>query len=93
MERTTHQGSVIYRVNDLYNKYKQPETTKGYPIFEWIPGIPITDKDDKNQNKDNKISSRNEVKDDDDITENGEEGKSIEEETYEDDYLPEMEKT
>ena len=42
---------VISRVNDLSTKEKQPEMTKGYPIFEWIPGIPITDKDDKTQSE------------------------------------------
>ena len=25
--------------------------TNGRPIFEWIPGIPITDKDDKTQKR------------------------------------------
>ena len=34
--------------------------TKGYPIFEWIPGISITDKDDKTQTEDDEISSTNE---------------------------------
>ena len=29
--------------------------TKGYPNFEYILGIPITDKDDEAQNEDNKI--------------------------------------
>ena len=47
---------VISRVNDLATKENQPEMTKGYPIFKCIPGIPITDKDEH----------------DDDITENGE---------------------
>ena len=36
---------VIYRLNYLETKEKEPEITQGYPIFEWIPGIPITDKD------------------------------------------------
>ena len=31
---------VIYRVNDLATKEKQPGVTKGYPIFEWSLGIP-----------------------------------------------------
>ena len=31
--------------------------TKGYPIFECIPGSPITDKDNKTQNEDNEIAS------------------------------------
>ena len=31
--------------------------TKGYLIFEWIPGIPITDNDNKTQNKDHTIAS------------------------------------
>ena len=42
---------VIHIVNDLATKDKHPEMTKGYPIFEWIPGIPITDKDDETQNE------------------------------------------
>ena len=60
--------------------------TKGYPIFEWIPGIPITDKDYKTQNEDNEVSSIHEDKANDDITENGGEEKNIKEDTYEDDY-------
>ena len=36
--------------------------TKGYPIFEWIPGIPIIEKN----------LQQHEDKHDDDITENGE---------------------
>ena len=40
---------VISRVNDLSTKENQPEMTKGYPIFEWIPGIPITNKDNETQ--------------------------------------------
>ena len=39
-------NQVISRVNDLATKGNQPEITKGYPIFEWSPGIPIIDKDD-----------------------------------------------
>ena len=62
---------VIYRVNYLETKEKQPEKNKGYPIFELIPGIPITDKDNATQNKDNVIASTHEDEDDDDITENG----------------------
>ena len=65
--------------------------TKGYPIFEWIPGIPITDKDYKTQNEDNDISSTNEDEENDDNTENGEEAKSIKEATYKDDYSPDRE--
>ena len=71
MERTPNNHQVIYRVNYLDTKEKQPEITKGYPIFEWIPGIPITDKDGKNQNKDYVIVSIHEDKDDDYIKENG----------------------
>ena len=31
--------------------------TKKYPIFEWIPGVSITDKDDKIQNENNEVAS------------------------------------
>ena len=65
--------------------------TKGYPIFEWISGIPITDKDYKTQNEDNDVSSTNEDEENDDITENGEEAKSIKEAPYKDDYPPDRE--
>ena len=44
--------------------------TKGYLFFEWIPGIPITDKDDETQNEDNEITSTHGDEDDDGITEN-----------------------
>ena len=83
MERTPNNHQVIYRVNYLDTKDKQPEITKGYPIFEWIPGIPITDKDNATQKKDNAIASTHEDEGDDDITENIKERKRIEEETYE----------
>ena len=33
---------VIQRLDDLSTNEKYPEVTKGYPIFKWIPGIPIT---------------------------------------------------
>ena len=42
---------VISRVNNFSTKEKHPEMTKGYPIFEWIPGISITDKDNKTQSE------------------------------------------
>ena len=42
---------VVSRLNDLATEKKQPEMIKGYPIFEWIPGIPITDKDDETQSE------------------------------------------
>ena len=63
---------VISRLNDLYTKEKQPEMTMRYPIFEWIPGVPITDKDDETQSEEDEISSTHEDEHDDDITENGE---------------------
>ena len=47
---------VISRVKLLATKDKQPEMTKGYPIFEWIPGIPITDKYDETQSEEYEIS-------------------------------------
>ena len=77
---------VIYRVNGVATKKNQTEITKGYSIFEWISGIPITDKDDETQNKDNEIASTHKYEGDDDITKNGREEKIIEEETYEDEY-------
>ena len=46
--------------------------TKGYPIFEWIPVIPITDKDNKTQNEDDEIASTHGDEENYDITENGE---------------------
>ena len=46
--------------------------TKGYPIFEWIPDIPIIDKDDETQSEEDEISSTHKDEHDDDITENGE---------------------
>ena len=62
---------VIHRVNYLETKEKQPENNKGYPIFELIPGILITEKNNTTQNKDDVIASTNEDEDYDDITENG----------------------
>ena len=56
--------------------------TLGYPIFEWIPGTPITEKYDKTQNEDDGIASTHGYEDNYYITKNGEEGKIIEEETY-----------
>ena len=46
--------------------------TKGYTIFQWIPGIPITDKYDGTQSEEDEISSIHEDEHNDDITENGE---------------------
>ena len=45
--------------------------TKGYPIFEWSPGIPIKDKYYETQNEDDEIASTYGYQDDDKITENG----------------------
>ena len=59
---------VIYRVNDLATKEKHPEMTKRYPIFECIPGTPITDKDNKTQSEEDEIYETHEYKHDDDIT-------------------------
>ena len=50
--------------------------TKGYPIFEWSPGIPIKDKYNKTQSEEDEIYSTHEDKHNDDITENGEEENS-----------------
>ena len=44
--------------------------TKSYPIFEWIPGIPISDKDDETQSEEDEISSTDEDEHDYDITVN-----------------------
>ena len=52
--------------------------TKGYPIFELIPGTPITDKDDETKSEEDEISSTHEDKHDDNITENGEEEENTE---------------
>ena len=72
---------VISRVNDLATKEKKPEMTKGYPIFQCSPGIPITYKDNETKSEEYKISSTNKDEHDDDINENGEDEESIEEET------------
>ena len=56
--------------------------TKGYPVFLWIPGIPITKKDNEIQNEDNDIASIHGDEDNDEITENGEDAKITEEVTY-----------
>ena len=77
---------VIYRVNDLSTKEKQPKVSKGYLIFERTPSIPITDIGCETQNEKNEIASTHEDEDDDDIDKNREEVESIEEETYEDEY-------
>ena len=63
----------MYRLNNLATKEKHPEMTKRYPIFAWIPGIPIIDKDDESQNKDNEVASTYEEENYCYITENGEE--------------------
>ena len=46
--------------------------TKGYPIFEWIPVIQITDKYYETQIEEDEISSTHEDNHDDNITGNGE---------------------
>ena len=51
---------VVSRVNTFSAKEKQPETTKGYPIYEWIPGTAITDKDDETKSEEDEISSTHE---------------------------------
>ena len=63
---------VVTRVNDLSTKERQPEMTKGYPIFYWSPGIPITNKDDKTKIEEDEIASTHKDKHDYDITKNGE---------------------
>ena len=62
---------IVSRVKYLVTKYKQPEISKGYPIFVWSPGIPIKEKDDETQSEEDEISSTHKDKQDDDITENG----------------------
>ena len=48
---------VIQRLKNLDTKQKQPEMNKGYPIFEWILGIPITNQaDDGHQTEDDEIA-------------------------------------
>ena len=61
--------------------------TKGYLIFEWSPGISITDEEYQKQIEEDKISSSHEDEHDDDITENGEYEESIKEETYKDEHI------
>ena len=65
--------------------------TKGSPIFEWIPGIPITDKDNKRQSGEDEISTTHEDEHDYDISENGKYEDNIEEDTYEDEHLSDRE--
>ena len=64
----TINDQVVSRVNDLATKQNQPEITKEYPIFEWSPGIPITDKDDKTQSEEDKIYSTHKDKNKYEIT-------------------------
>ena len=73
---------VMQRVSDLTTKENQLEITKGHPIFKWIPGIPIIDKDDKNQNEDDEIAPSHGDEDDYEIPKNEEGEKITEEETY-----------
>ena len=61
---------VIQRLNEPATKENHPEMTKGYQIFEWIPGIPIIEKDDNTQNEDGEIASTHGYEEDDTITEN-----------------------
>ena len=56
-------------MKDLITKDKHSEMTKGCPIFEWSPVIPITCKDNKTQNEEDDIASTHEDEDYDDITE------------------------
>ena len=50
---------------------------KGCPIFEWISGITITDKDEETQSEEDEIYSTHEDKQSDYITENREYEESI----------------
>ena len=61
----------------MATKDNQPEITKVYPIFEWSPGISITNKYNKTQSEEDEISSSHEDKYDDEKTENGEEEEII----------------
>ena len=74
---------VVSRVKYFSTKEKQPETTKGYPIYELIPGIPITDKDHDTQSEEYEISSTHEDEHNDDMTETRDDEESIEEQKYE----------
>ena len=80
---------VISRVNDFPTKDKQLEMTKGYPIFEWSPGIPIEDKDDETKSEEDEIYSTHRDRHDDNITEKDDETQSEEDEissTHEDEH-------
>ena len=46
--------------------------TKGCPISDWSPGIPIIDKDKETKSEEYEISSTHEDEHDYEITENGE---------------------
>ena len=52
--------------------------TKEYPIFEWSPGILITDKDNKAQSEEDEISSTHEDEHNYYITDNVEDKERIE---------------
>ena len=69
--KLTINDQVVYRVINLATKEEQSKMTKGYPIFEWIPGIPIIDKYNETKHEDNKIVSTHEYDKYNDITENG----------------------
>ena len=49
--RTWHQlpipDFVIDRVHELSNREGEPDFIRGYPVFEWSPGVPIDDDQDE----------------------------------------------
>ena len=54
----TINDKVMQRVKNLATNENLTEMTKGYSIFEWIPGIPIKYKaDGENQNEDDDVAS------------------------------------
>ena len=64
-EKLPIKDQVISRVNDFSTKEKHPEMTMWCPIFEWIPGISITYKDNETQIEEDEIYSTHEDEHDD----------------------------
>ena len=55
---------VIQRLDEISTKKKQTETTKGYPIFDWSPGITIMYQSYSKPENEESYFHRNEENDD-----------------------------
>ena len=71
---------VIQRVDKLATREKQPDMTKGYPIFQWSLGIPIMYQEESKLENEEAPLHRNE--EDDDVTEYVQGEENTEEEEY-----------